>query len=212
MSDHTDRRAAVLKLLEDETGGCPSFLGERFPHVLQRIIDLWGKPQMAGYFDGLLSPAKSSGAGFPEQARREIETVRAFHDREQLLARTRPAIHLPVRETLREFLEFEQADFPVTLENEHPLLLQEILSHLGTPRIEPYLDTLLGAGEQFRHGFSEQALIEIMTIKAHHRARHGATLRPPPDKPPSPDLPPATDGNIDDEHVASLVFDRIQRW
>ena len=212
MSDYNDLRNSLLKLLDDDAERYPCFLEQQFPHVLQRMMVLWGKPQIAGYFDGLLAPAKAAGQGFPEQARREIEAVRAFHDREQLPKESPPIASLPVRETLLDFFELHHEDYPASLENEHPQLLQKILSLLDTPQLDNYLDTLLGAGEQARHEFSERALVEIMTIKALHRARHAAltTLLSPT---PSPQNPPAVDDSaIADEHIASLVFERIQRW
>lgn len=212
MSDHTKLKASLLKLLDNETERYPHFLEQQFPHVLQRMTALWGKPQIAGYFDGLLAPPKGPGQGFPEQARREIEVLRACHDREQLADEIAPIPKLPVRETLHSFFELHPEDYPATLENEHPQLLQKILSLLDTPHLDNYLDTLLGAGEQARHGFSERALVEIMTIKALHRARHAAltTLLSPTQSPQAP--PAMDDSGIDDEHIASQVFERIQRW
>lgn len=212
MPDHTALRTRLLKLLDDQTERYPYFLEQRFPHVLERLVALWGKPQIAGYWDGLLAPPKTAGQGFPEQAHREIEALRAFHDRDKLPKESPPIASLPVRETLLSFLELHPEDYPASLESEHPQLLQKILSLLGTPRLDNYLDTLLGAGEQARHDFSERALVEIMTIKALHRARHAAlTTLPAHDL--STQSPPAVDDNsIDDEHIASLVFDRVQRW
>jgi hypothetical protein len=212
MSDHTDPGASLLKLLDDDTERYPYFLEQRFPHVLQRMVALWGKPQIAGYFDGLLAPPTGMGQGFPEQARREIEVVRAFHDRAELSKESQPIVNLPVRETLLSVLELHPEDYPASLENEHPQQLQKMLTLLGTPHLDNYLDTLLGAGEQARHEFSERALVEIMTIKALHRARHAA-LTTLPSQTPNPQSPrPVDDNGIDDEHVASLVFDRVQRW
>lgn len=212
MPDHTDLKAILRKLLDDETERYPHVLEQQFPHVLQRLIALWGKPQITSYFDGLLAPPKGPGQGFPDQARREIEALRAFHDQAQLPKDSPSIAWLPVRETLLNFLELHPEDYPASLENEHPQLLQKILSLLDTSQLDNYLDTLLGAGEQVRHEFSERALVEIMTIKALHRARHAAltTLLSPT---PSPQSSPAVDDNaIDDEHIASLVFERIQRW
>lgn len=212
MSDHTDLKASLLKLLDNETERYPHFLEQQFPHVLQRITVLWGKPQIAGYLDGLLAPPKGAGQGFPDQARREIEALRACHDRAQLAKDSPPMAWLPVRETLLNFLELHPEDYPASLEKEHPQLLQKILSLLDTPHLDNYLDTLLGAGEQVRHEFSERALVEIMTIKALHRARHAAltTLLSPTQSLQDP--PAIDDSGIADEHIASQVFERIQRW
>ena len=205
MTDHSPLRQAVLKLLDDAAAPYPHFLEQRFPHVLQRMLALWDKPQFDTFVDSLLCPTKTTGAGFPEQAIIEIQSIRNFCASKAMPAVTETREILPVRETLLPFLGFDHAVYPATLEKRFPHVLQEILWLLGKPEINEYLDNLLSSSAQLKHGFCEQALIEIMTLKAIHRRKQTADASPI-------NAAPEQAADNEAEHVASQVFDRVQRW
>lgn len=69
----------MLKLLAEDGEYFPHFLEQRFSHILQRMIALWGKPAMEDYLEGLLAPAQAGSKGFPQEAVLEIIAVRAIH-------------------------------------------------------------------------------------------------------------------------------------
>ena len=54
----------------------PHTLEEKFPHVLEKIVQLWNSPHGETYFSDLLHPNYSGGrfdrSGFPERAWQEI--------------------------------------------------------------------------------------------------------------------------------------------
>jgi len=80
MSSHNDIHAAIQKLLSDHEEYYPHLLEERFPHVLQRVITLWGnKLDLETYLDGLLAPPRAGAKGFPQEAVFEIVTIKAVH-------------------------------------------------------------------------------------------------------------------------------------
>ena len=55
----------------------PQILEKRFPHVLNKIIELWDSPHCEAYFTDLLQPNGRGGGrlnrdGFPDEAWQEI--------------------------------------------------------------------------------------------------------------------------------------------
>ena len=55
-------------------------LPDRFPRVLNRIADLWSKPQQADrYFDELLLYSRGVRQGFPQSVISEISSLRHYH-------------------------------------------------------------------------------------------------------------------------------------
>lgn len=69
----------MLKLLAEDGEYFPHFLEQRFPHILQRTIALWGKPAMEDYLEGLLAPAQPGSKGFPQEAVLDIIAIRTIH-------------------------------------------------------------------------------------------------------------------------------------
>src|SRR5262245_20854008 len=54
-------------------------LSERFPRVLNRIAELWSKPQQADrYFDELLLYSRGVRQGFPQSVLSEITSLRHY--------------------------------------------------------------------------------------------------------------------------------------
>jgi len=51
-------------------------LGEKFPHILEKIVQLWNSPDGEAYLADLLRPTYSGGrfdrVGFPEKVWQEI--------------------------------------------------------------------------------------------------------------------------------------------
>lgn len=210
MLDQISRnRASMLELLSDAPERYPVFLEQRFPHILQRIVALWGKPEMEKYLDGLLQPPKGNALGFPEEALDEIRAIRALHDPVPPAAAPLSDEALPVRETLHAYLRLDDEMYPAMLEAKYPQLIQEILRCLCKPEMDAFLGKLLRPEQQVAHGFCERSMLDIMMLKAAHRAQYsslqglgtsvggegGQTARDP-----------------DHEDHAAQVFDRIQRW
>lgn len=211
---------------------CPHFLEQRFPHVLQRLSHLPAATDIATFFDALLQPPQGSAQGFPEAALQEIRSLRALW-----LARVDAADAVPDQQhiappavtpppgfsepgkALRASLPLDEESFPFLLEHEFPHLLQEMLPLLGTPEFLSHLDLLLSPAQQARYAFSERAMLEILTLKAVHRAHHPAsTAATPTALLAAPGATASTDGAANrqagahvEEHAAT-VFDRVQRW
>jgi hypothetical protein len=61
-------------------------LGERFPHILERVIKLWNSPEAEAYFNDLLQPNGRGGGrmdrdGFPETAWYEIFQLKMLYSK-----------------------------------------------------------------------------------------------------------------------------------
>ena len=69
-------RETVIQTLNCSPNQYPKMLEERFPHVLEKIVELWGTADCELYLADLLSPSYSGGRyyrrGFPVEAWKEI--------------------------------------------------------------------------------------------------------------------------------------------
>lgn len=79
MSHQTNFKAVMQNLLPDDGEHYPHLLEQRFPHILQRMIACWDKPEMADYLDSLLAPPQAGAKGFPLEAIAEIAMIKAAH-------------------------------------------------------------------------------------------------------------------------------------
>lgn len=205
MPDHSTLKPQLLELLGDKTEYFPALLVERFPHIVQRILSLWGKPQLNTYLHGLLAPVKEGCSGFPKQALIEIASIKAFchhlFEPEGGYVAAKDSDPCP-RETFLALVDFDFSAYPVTLEAFYPHLLRQIANELDNPDFNSTIDALLSPAGQLEHGFSEKVLVELMTLKAANFARRAAATNQAP-----------VGNHFDDKaHEASMIFDRIYHW
>lgn len=69
-------RESVLQTLKCLPNQYPQMLEREYPHILEKIVQLWNSPDGEAYFADLLHPTCSGGrfdrAGFPEKVWHEI--------------------------------------------------------------------------------------------------------------------------------------------
>jgi hypothetical protein len=69
-------KEVVLQTLKCLPNQYPQKLEEKYPHVLEKIVQLWNSPDGEAYFADLLHPNYSGGrfdrAGFPAKVWQEI--------------------------------------------------------------------------------------------------------------------------------------------
>lgn len=180
----------------------PVLLESRFPHILKRISVLGLVPRLDEYLNGLLASPRSGCQGFPKDALIEIAALKAYFGRrlrERFGADAFPAIHCP-RELFLALVDFDFAHYPLVLETSYPEILARIAGLLGESGLDQYIDALLTPACQLEHAFSEQALIELMTIKAANFARTAPAKN-------------RNSGHFSEQDLeASFVFERIHRW
>jgi hypothetical protein len=80
-------RETVLNTLKCRPNQYPQLLDERFPHVLEKVVDLWNSPDVETYIADLLQPNGRSGGrfdrdGFPDKAWREILQLQLLHNKQ----------------------------------------------------------------------------------------------------------------------------------
>ena len=78
-----DKEAAMLKL-RCGNDQYPRVLEQKYPHILKKILELWGKPDADIYITDLLQPNGRSGGrldrdGFPPDAAAEIFRLGTLH-------------------------------------------------------------------------------------------------------------------------------------
>lgn len=57
-----------------------SYLEERFPHVVQKILETWGNPkEFSDMFNDLIFDARGGRSGWPVEAWQELEFLNALH-------------------------------------------------------------------------------------------------------------------------------------
>ena len=73
----------VLQTLKCFPNQYPQILEEKFPHVLEKIVQLWNSPDGEAYLADLLHPTYSGGrfdrSGFPEKAWQGILRFQALY-------------------------------------------------------------------------------------------------------------------------------------
>jgi len=76
-------RETVLQTLRCLPNQYPQLLGEKYPHILEKIVHLWNSPDGEVYLADLLHPTYSGGrfdrSGFPENIWQEILRLNALY-------------------------------------------------------------------------------------------------------------------------------------
>jgi hypothetical protein len=75
----------IMQSLNCPADQYPEMLHEKFPHVLNKIVQLWNSPDADAYFADLLQPIGRGGGrmdrdGFPDAAWDEILQLKQLHD------------------------------------------------------------------------------------------------------------------------------------
>jgi hypothetical protein len=70
-------RETVLQTLKCRPAEYPLMLEQKFPHILDKLVQLWHTPEAEPYLSDLLQPNGRGGGrmdrgGFPEQAWQEL--------------------------------------------------------------------------------------------------------------------------------------------
>jgi len=113
---------------------------------------------------------------------------------------------------MKKLLSDDEKYYPHFLEQRFPHILQRMIAYWDKPEMKDYLDSLLSPPPAGAKGFPQEAIFEIIAIKAVHRAKfpcENPVASPQIHKAPLPDLPASS---TDEEHEAAMVFDRTHRW
>lgn len=78
-------REVVMQTLICSVSEYPELLDEQFPHVLEKIVNLWNTPDAEAYFADLLQPNGRGGGrmdrdGFPDDVWEEILQLKQIYD------------------------------------------------------------------------------------------------------------------------------------
>ena len=77
-----DARKALLALLGGDEKMFPQILAEQYPHVLERIVEMWDSTAaIEAYFRDLMLADPRRKQGFPPEVMTEIFMLVKFHDR-----------------------------------------------------------------------------------------------------------------------------------
>ena len=122
-------------------------------------------------------------------------------------------LHAAIQKLLSDHDEY----YPYVLEQRFPHVLQRVIAYWGnTQEMETYLDNLLAPPKPPSKGFPQEAILEMVTIRAVHRAAFVSESVPPaatPEVPvaPLPGQPTVADNEAHDDHEAAMIFDRVHR-
>jgi hypothetical protein len=70
----------LYTLLGAHAAKFPHHTAQRFPHVVDRLADLWGTPAIDGYFSELMVADDRRKQGFPPEVALEIFALNMLHD------------------------------------------------------------------------------------------------------------------------------------
>lgn len=74
----------MLQILDGAAEKYPHTLEKSFPHVFNKILELWKFPTMEKYFDSLMMDTRDGKRkGFPPDAAMEIFNLSLFYDKQR---------------------------------------------------------------------------------------------------------------------------------
>jgi hypothetical protein len=77
--DVTALHEQLLCLLGGDATHYPTKLEERFPRIIAKIVELWGRPELDAYFNGLMVSERHDRQGFPGDVAMEIFQLSNVH-------------------------------------------------------------------------------------------------------------------------------------
>jgi len=70
----------LLQLLDGQVEHYPHVLAQNFPRIVDKIIMLWGEPELEAYFSELLMDSRGgTRQGFPPEVASEIFSLSMYH-------------------------------------------------------------------------------------------------------------------------------------
>jgi hypothetical protein len=69
----------MVELLGEYADKYPKVLEEFFPHVFDKLIELWGKDEMHAYLDELMMSNRPDRKGFPDAAAAEVWEISSVY-------------------------------------------------------------------------------------------------------------------------------------
>lgn len=71
----------MLELLGDYADKYPKTLEQEFPHVFEKLLELWGTDPMYAYLDELVMSKRPGRRGFPEAAAMEVWEISTAYNK-----------------------------------------------------------------------------------------------------------------------------------
>jgi hypothetical protein len=72
-------REKLLACLGEKADAYPRQIEQRFPHILAKLVSLWGKPEADAYLNGLMVADRADRQGFPADAASELFRLSMIH-------------------------------------------------------------------------------------------------------------------------------------
>ena len=80
-------RERMLLRLGPDAKAYPEYIEQNYPHILAKLVELWGRPEANSYLDSLMVMDRPGRQGFPADAASEIFRLSMIHGSlEQTLA------------------------------------------------------------------------------------------------------------------------------
>jgi len=74
-------REKMMAHLGEKADAYPRQLEQRFPRILAKLVEIWGKPAASTYLDGLMfSDDRPNRQGFPSDVASELLRLSMIHD------------------------------------------------------------------------------------------------------------------------------------
>lgn len=72
-------RLKMLAHLGEKADAYPHQIEHRFPHILAKLVNLWGKPEADAYLNGLMVADRPDRHGFPADVASELFRLSMIH-------------------------------------------------------------------------------------------------------------------------------------
>lgn len=137
-------------------------INTRFPMVVERLITLWGSPDLVEYINNLMTGAKGGpSAELSEDVRFALASLKAEHDREFPRYAVRQAV-------LDEGVLAQNAEFKL-INTRFPRIGQRILATWGQASFCEYVNELMNdKRDGRRQGFPEEIMLALFRLMQEH--------------------------------------------
>lgn len=72
-------RRELLDYLGEHQSAYPKAIEAKYPRILARIVELWGKPELDAYFDSLMVSDRAGRQGFPGDVAMEVFSLSTLY-------------------------------------------------------------------------------------------------------------------------------------
>lgn len=76
-------RQRMLAALGEKAEAYPHQIEQRYPHILEKLVQFWGRAEADAYLNGLMVADRADRKGFPDEVASELFKLSMIHGAQQ---------------------------------------------------------------------------------------------------------------------------------